>query len=963
MATIGSIMSVAETGWKSSNLYCAKYIGNWYLKSADCSSEKEIGTVVIFRMKGTAVRVLYTSYSDRTTNCGIYIDGVKQVSFNQRMTNTSDYTVPRLMFETTGLSDTIHEIKIVNESGDGRLVVKRIDILQQDKIVHHSLNEVSNISDIKNIGDTILCKHTSLTSGQVGYFSELGTTIDPLIPTTSSATPNGSFYWVYVGKDYLGRKKFIADRNIQHSISWNTLNNAGIINERSLGFKLPIILSNVSESGHYSSYVGTNAFNESNTSGTDCWAVSVNSLPQWLQYNLTEPVSINSYSIQRRNDTTGDAPKAWTLQASNDGINWTIIDTRSNEINWSQAEARIYDVTNKSSWLHYRVVFTESNNVSYLSVGELSFYQRNYSNNYYIRLLSGGTSSTDTDNEWDKIIVNSNLGGTITPGDNNVWNWNGVRSWASTTSSLNTKRTVRGSLTENLASFWGENLSSYVATGYGFRPVLLVETLNTAPMNTLTVDRDSFYQNSLLLIGNMIDNDNDNISYKISVNNVAIVDWTEFKSGPIEINEILNLNVDSLIQVTSKDIRGGVTTNTFTVYKKEEAITHVDYAHPSTNYLENYNKISNIETVLLTVPFELSYGYVLDGYLNLNIKSGILGTIQIGLITSTWKSNLVTYQNRPILDTDYIEYTVNGTGLNQINITALLKKLYSQPNYGIYIKSDNANITLDVKGNDFEINYQPTIINQPEVVYGDRCGISWQSLKYENINDIQILELWRDTSPDFSTELKVFETTNFSILDYMDNELNDGTYYYRIKAELNDTSIITTTGISVPVPLDGYKNVLVDEVNIVYTTELTDGLAFDDPTIDYDFYTTPDKIKLRSLNMGTMIGGRTQSIYVVEVINSYTDKNFLITLRGMTTDGIVAEEKVNHGLLYDSNNQLGRTKIELSNDVNNFNTVSYPLQFNLNAGQRKNVYIRITPTIYNTVGTKQLQLKLTGKPL
>lgn len=174
---------------------------------------------------------------------------------------------------------------------------------------------------------------------------------------------------------------------------------------------------------------------------------------------------------------------------------------------------------------------------------------------------------------------------------------------------------------------------------------------------------------------------------------------------------------------------------------------------------------------------------------------------------------------------------------------------------------------------------------------------------------------------------------------------------------------LTSGSIQIPVPDKGYKNVLTDTVNSTYTLSLADGLAFDDTTVDYNFYTTSDKIHLRPLDMGTMIGGRQQNIFAVEIINAYTDKDFFITLRGTTLDGVVAEEKGNYGLLYDSSDLLGRTKFELSTDANNFNTAVYPLQFNLTAGQRKNVFIRITPTIYNTVGTKQLQLKLTGKPL
>jgi len=174
--------------------------------------------------------------------------------------------------------------------------------------------------------------------------------------------------------------------------------------------------------------------------------------------------------------------------------------------------------------------------------------------------------------------------------------------------------------------------------------------------------------------------------------------------------------------------------------------------------------------------------------------------------------------------------------------------------------------------------------------------------------------------------------------------------------------ILNTDSISIPVPNPGFRNTLTDPVNITYTLSIADGIAFDDKDVDYNFYTTPDRIHLRPLDMGVFIGGRNQNIYGVEVINGYMDKKFHIILTGMTSDKKEAEIKDNFGLLYDSDTEDGRTKFELSN-VEDMSVINYPLEFNLNAGEKKIVYLRITPTIYNTVGTKQVKLKLIGRPI
>lgn len=87
-----------------------------------------------------------------------------------------------------------------------------------------------------------------------------------------------------------------------------------------------------------------------------------------------------------------------------------------------------------------------------------------------IRLLTGGISSASTANsEWNKYIVNGPY-----PGDNTVWNWSGVASWTSTSSSLSTRRVLRGA---SSASHYLINESSSINSSYGFRPVLVAEAL------------------------------------------------------------------------------------------------------------------------------------------------------------------------------------------------------------------------------------------------------------------------------------------------------------------------------------------------------------------------------------------------------------------------------------------------------------------------------------------------------
>lgn len=171
-----------------------------------------------------------------------------------------------------------------------------------------------------------------------------------------------------------------------------------------------------------------------------------------------------------------------------------------------------------------------------------------------------------------------------------------------------------------------------------------------------------------------------------------------------------------------------------------------------------------------------------------------------------------------------------------------------------------------------------------------------------------------------------------------------------------------TEFIKIPIPEVGYRNTLIEEE---YVLKLAEGIGFDSVNTDYDFYTTPDRIYLKSLDAGNYIGGRDSNVHAVEVINGYEDQEFEVTIIATTADGQIAEPRENYCLLPDHEEERGRTKIELSQIYDNdFSSVAeYPLTFNLAAQAKKVIYIKINPTIYSTVGSRSLKLQLKGRPL
>lgn len=346
MATIGQQLLQPEEGWKrydDRNSAIQYYNGAWIIGSSSSrylgteTSCNTVGATISFHFLGKKLRILDALSNNKGSNIEITIDGIKETFSSYSTTNSSRYS-QTLVYEKTGLSDSIHIVDIVLTDPDvGQyLSLDAIDIDSEGRILHP--DEVIRIKDLE-IGKRIRCNYQA-TPNSVGVFSGLGKETSDFIPVTSSNVPNGDFYWIMVDDENM-KKKLIADRNIQHSISWDTLNNEG---------------------------------------------------------------------------------------------------------------------------------FSSGNTI-------------NMSHNYYhfsIRLLNGGISGTDRDNEWDKYIVGPTHNENIITAINNVWNWSGIYSWLSTTNSTLTNgqatsnRNVRGASSVERFSY---TLSESIYSSYGFRPVLIIEDI------------------------------------------------------------------------------------------------------------------------------------------------------------------------------------------------------------------------------------------------------------------------------------------------------------------------------------------------------------------------------------------------------------------------------------------------------------------------------------------------------
>lgn len=119
------------------------------------------------------------------------------------------------------------------------------------------------------------------------------------------------------------------------------------------------------------------AFDDLNATLDDAWLTAPSGMTTgYLQYQDTFlGAAVTEYKITSRNSASvgaGQAPKTWTLQGSNDGVSWTVVDTRTDVTSWTFNETKTFYFLNSTSYSYYKLDVTENNgNPDFLAIGEL----------------------------------------------------------------------------------------------------------------------------------------------------------------------------------------------------------------------------------------------------------------------------------------------------------------------------------------------------------------------------------------------------------------------------------------------------------------------------------------------------------------------------------------------------------------------------------------------------------------
>ena len=78
----------------------------------------------------------------------------------------------------------------------------------------------------------------------------------------------------------------------------------------------------------------------------------------WVEFHANTSCVVTRYSLTSANDNTSRDPASWTLQGSNNGTNWTTLDTRSGITFSERLQEQFYDISNTTAYSYYRLDMT-----------------------------------------------------------------------------------------------------------------------------------------------------------------------------------------------------------------------------------------------------------------------------------------------------------------------------------------------------------------------------------------------------------------------------------------------------------------------------------------------------------------------------------------------------------------------------------------------------------------------------
>lgn len=99
----------------------------------------------------------------------------------------------------------------------------------------------------------------------------------------------------------------------------------------------------------------------------------------WVQYQFASSAKrvADAYWITSPDNSPSDMFTEWEFQGSNDGTNFTTLDSRSGEVGWGSSETRYFDFLNETAFEYYRLTFRGGGgeNAADTTISEIAIHQ------------------------------------------------------------------------------------------------------------------------------------------------------------------------------------------------------------------------------------------------------------------------------------------------------------------------------------------------------------------------------------------------------------------------------------------------------------------------------------------------------------------------------------------------------------------------------------------------------------
>ena len=153
-----------------------------------------------------------------------------------------------------------------------------------------------------------------------------------------------------------------------------------------------------------SSYGVSRAFDKKYYSDDTRWIGHGSTFPQRAVWTFPDPTIVDTVRIYNANsDGANQSPSEFTIAGSNDGSDWTTLDTESGVTGWSANKFRTFQFVNRTPYLKYRLEVTDVQGHSRMTITEIELYRVNRAS---FDVVSSGSPTVGIDSfSTDWILV------------------------------------------------------------------------------------------------------------------------------------------------------------------------------------------------------------------------------------------------------------------------------------------------------------------------------------------------------------------------------------------------------------------------------------------------------------------------------------------------------------------------------------------------------------------------------